>query len=189
MRRIVVATSLILASLSPAVALPGKPLYEIFKAMCVDTQARPESVKQAIRIADFPIHERNSAAIQTPMHMSGTVWDMVVGIRKLSLTLMHATEPYGKALVRDGDACGVTSWSDDKPSFAALNAWLGRTGEPPPLTLVDFDFENKKPVPFPDQASRKAAEERGNAWRATLSNFGEGGAITLIRYSAPRPRI
>jgi hypothetical protein len=92
------------------------PLFDVFKTICFDTGASPETVAAAIEAAGgAPKGTPGSTA--WPFPMTTRSWDIVVGGHKMMISAGGVTGRF--------TACTVNSWAGDDRGVAAIKQWVG----------------------------------------------------------------
>ena len=171
-----------------ALALPAKtqdtPMVWAFQHFCADETFTLDEAKLAIALAGGK--QRGPAAFtHTPLPMSITFWDIIIGGRKIGIALGSERTPAGAHGVADMVACTVSANGADDAGIAALRKWAAVAPAMTParqIAIYRFTSEQGRHIPVPAADAGSAA---GHVWQLNVAG-GKFATVTLMRFFKTR---
>jgi ankyrin repeat protein len=160
------------------------PLFDAFKAYCIDTNAQPNAIRQSVEAAGGKeVSALWSRSSSLPMGVA--IWKLGVPGHSLTVSAGVSQSPTGHDK-RTDVVCMVTSHNNEDASIEAARRWVGVAPNrvvPGDQTLYYYTYKelgSKRSALSSDQIGRDGAELDGLLCVLTLSQGRNGAFIQLV---------
>jgi hypothetical protein len=173
------------AALAEDTAQPSLTLFNVFKTMCIDTDAAPDAVAAAIKAAAGVPLDPPTTVSEQPHHKVTTDWNITVDKRTYLVSSWVENlglNPRSGPLEMGINGCAVLGEFQEDASFAAIRQWVG-------LPFVDesdhffFQIVGSSHAPVPDQ-DMLAATTEGRV-RTVVLRRDEGHSAAILSRTMP----
>jgi hypothetical protein len=179
MRAIVLA-----ALLTGAAALAGcksptpdpETAFDAFKAVCIDTKARPADVAAAVKALGGVEQPKPESTTPPPYPMDGRFWNLKLKSGRQLWVASMVSKPTAYPAETD-ESCTITTHGKDPQSAAAARAWAGDRAEEGFMFRGDPGGEH---MALRDLGEAEAAMRADRLWMMTVDDGGPSLDLDLV---------
>jgi ankyrin repeat protein len=145
------------------------PLFDAFKAYCVDTNAQPDAIKQAVEAAGGTPRRPGSTLGPTPMTTAG--WDISVSGHSLLVSAGTSMPPNGHGKLLNMSACSIQSFSNEDASVEAIRRWVGVAPDRVSSGLYLYTYKetgSRRSAVSKEEVARSMSDPDGRVWSLSV---------------------